>query len=228
MNRIDNDWLRTFDEAMLGYFAIDHEIPVSINVAEDFSRWRGDRLMAHYAPIRDLCLLILNEQMPLTVAGTTNGRSLLFPMEKVYEQYVEIGLRQWIPAGAQLKPQPARHHLAKHRDQNWFRLRPDFLIQYNDHSIIADAKWKLLDSSMDDSKQKYGLSQADLYQLFAYGQKYLHGSGTLYLFYPKTSRFNTPLPPFYFTQQLMLIVAPFDLEQATPVVDFHTSPFPEH
>jgi len=24
MNRIDADWLREFDEAMLGYFAIDH------------------------------------------------------------------------------------------------------------------------------------------------------------------------------------------------------------
>jgi len=205
-----------------------HEIPVSSNVAEDFRRWRGDRLMAHYATMRDWCSLILNEQMPLTVVGTITGQSLLFPMEKVYEQYVGIGLRQWIPAGATLKPQAAQHHLAQHRDQSWFQLRPDFLIQHNDHNIIADAKWKLIDSSMDDSKQKYGLSQADFYQLFAYGQKYLHGVGTLYLFYPKTSRFKTPLPPFYFTQQLMLIVAPFDLEQASPVMDFRTNASPEH
>lgn len=200
-----------------------HEIPVSSNVTEDFRRWRGDRLMAHYEPIRDWCSLILNEQMPLTVVGTVKGQSLLFPMERVYEQYVEIGLRQWIPAGAKLTPQAARHHLAIHLDQNWFQLRPDFLIQYNDHNIVVDAKWKLIDSTMDSKQQKYGLSQADFYQLFAYGQKYLNGTGTLYLFYPKTSRFNTPLPPFHFTQQLMLIVVPFDLEQASPVMDFHTN-----
>ncbi|WP_303748003.1 McrC family protein [Stenotrophomonas pigmentata] len=194
-----------------------HEIPTSSDVAEDFQRWRDDRLLAHYAPVRGWCSLILHEQMPLTVVGTSNGQSLLFPMEKVYEQYVGLGLRQWLPTGATLTLQAARHFLAKHRDQHWFQLRPDFLIDDGGQRVVADAKWKLLDGALDNGEQKYGLSQADFYQLYAYGQKYLGGTGTLYLFYPKTSRFSTSLPAFHFDGQLQLLVVPFDLEREQPV-----------
>jgi 5-methylcytosine-specific restriction enzyme subunit McrC len=203
-----------------------HEIPISSNVAEDFRRWRGDRLMAHYAEIRGWCLLILHEQMALTVVGTRKGQSLLFPMERVYEQYVGMGLRQWIPAGAKLTLQAGRHHLAKHRDQSWFQLRPDFLIDYDDQTVVADAKWKLVDDALDNGEQKYGLSQADFYQLYAYGQKYLNGTGTLYLFYPKTSHFSASLPPFHFNERLRLFVVPFDLEQGSPVSGFLAGPGP--
>lgn len=194
-----------------------HEIPVSNNVAFDFQRWHDDRLMAHYAPVRGWCSLILHEQMPLTVVGTCTGQSLLFPMEKVYEQYVGLGLRQWLPAGATLTLQAARHFLAKHRNQHWFQLRPDFMIDHDGRRVVADAKWKLLDGDLDNSEQKYRLSQADFYQLYAYGQKYLGGIGTLYLFYPKTSRFSTSLPPFHFNEQLQLLVVPFDLERERPI-----------
>lgn len=197
-----------------------HEIPASSNVAEDFQRWRDDRLMAHYAPVRGWCSLILHEQMPLTVVGTRNGQSLLFPMEKVYEQYVGMGLRQWLPAGAKLTLQAASHFLAKHRDQNWFQLRPDFLIDHDGRRVVADAKWKLLDGGRDTSEQKYGLSQADFYQLHAYGQKYLGGTGTMYLFYPRTTRFNAPLRPFHFNEQLQLLVVPFDLKSEKPVSQY--------
>lgn len=193
-----------------------HEIPASSNVAKDFQHWRDDRLMAHYAPLRGWCALILHQQMPLTVVGTRQGQSLLFPMEKVYEQYVGIGLRQWLPAGAKLTPQAASQFLARHRDQPWFQLRPDFLIEHDGQRVVADAKWKLLDSTQDNGEQKYGLSQADFYQLYAYGQKYLGGAGILYLFYPKTSRFNAPLPPFHFNEQLKLLVVPFDLHSEKP------------
>lgn len=197
-----------------------HEIPASSNVAEDFQRWRDDRLMAHYAPVRGWCSLILHDQMPLTVVGTQSGQSLLFPMEKVYEQYVGIGLRRWLPAGAKLMLQAARHYLAKHRDQHWFQLRPDFLIDHEGLRVVADAKWKLLDGSLDNSEQKYGLSQADFYQLYAYGQKYLGGAGTMYLFYPKTSRFSAPLRPFDFDARLQLLVVPFDLSSEKPVSSY--------
>ena len=83
--------------------------------------------------------------------------------------------------------------------------------------VVADAKWKLLDAALDNGEQKYGLSQADFYQLYAYGQKYLDGTGIMYLFYPKTSRFNVSLPPFHFNEQLQLLVVPFDLEREQPV-----------
>jgi 5-methylcytosine-specific restriction enzyme subunit McrC len=41
------------------------------------------------------------------------------------------------------------------------------------------SKWKRLDSN--DKENKYGISQGDMYQLYAYGQKYLNGSGDMFL-----------------------------------------------
>ncbi|WP_338879936.1 McrC family protein [Achromobacter veterisilvae] len=195
------------------------EIPPSQNQPEDFRRWRDERLMAHYAPLRPWVSLILHEQMPLTVAGTTQGQSLLFPMERVYEQYVGIGLSQKLPLDAKLTKQAASQYLTRHREQNWFQLRPDFLIELGGQRIVADAKWKLIDANLSSSGEKYGLSHADFYQLHAYGQKYLGGKGTMYVFFPRTSKFSEPLPPFHFDrdEQLTLHVLPFDLEACGPV-----------
>lgn len=195
------------------------EIPTSSNIREDFRRWREDRLMAHYAPARMWCSLILHEQMPLSVIGGYRGLSLLFPMEKVFEQYVGISLKQATPPGFQLVPQASRQYLCSHRpvgtreSKDWFELRPDFLVTHDrKNKLILDAKWKLLDSAKNDSESKYGLSQGDLYQLYAYGQKYLAGEGQLILLYPKTARFAEPLPQFKFDDGLVLHVLPFDLE----------------
>ncbi|MEO6078767.1 MAG: McrC family protein [Steroidobacteraceae bacterium] len=194
-----------------------HEIPPSRDVVEDFCQWRDDRLMAHYFPVRPWCSLILHEQMPLTSVGPQTGQSLLFPMEKVYEQYVGLGLLQWLPAGSGLITQASGRWLTQHRERDWFQLRPDFLIEYNGQRVVADAKWKILDTTKDSRNDKYDLSEADFYQLFAYGQKCLGGAGTMYLFFPKTSRFTVPLPPFHFNEHLQLHVVPFDLDTGRPV-----------
>lgn len=198
------------------------EIPASTNVRVDFRRWRDDRLMAHYAPVRMWCALILHEQMPLSILGDYRGLSLLFPMEKVYEQYVGTCLRTMVPAGYELVPQASRQSLCTHtpvgtiESKRWFELRPDFLItQGGKNKLILDAKWKLLDSGKNDSDSKYGLSQADFYQLYAYGQKYLGGKGTVLLLFPKTPQFTEPLPPFDFGDGLVLHALPFDLHQTT-------------
>ena len=77
-----------------------------------------------------------------------------------------------------------------------------------------DTKWKLLDAS--DHRNKYGISQADMYQLYAYGHKYLKKSKPpkkLMLVYPKTDKFEKPLPVFEYEEGLELDVVPFDLDE---------------
>ena len=91
-------------------------------------------------------------------------------------------------------------------------LKPDFLVQRGPQRWVLDTKWKRLDESRGGSKDKYDLSQADFYQLFAYGQRYLGGRGTMLLVYPKTSSFQEPLYEFTFNDELRLRVVPFDLE----------------
>lgn len=80
---------------------------------------------------------------------------------------------------------------------------------------MLDTKWKLLDSQASSGSTKYGLSQGDLYQLYAYGQSYLDGQGDIVLIYPRTEFFSEPLPVFEFpkSQELKLWVLPFCLRE---------------
>ncbi|WP_024298862.1 McrC family protein [Methylomicrobium lacus] len=188
------------------------EIPDSQNIAADFRQWRSDRLMAHYQPVRPWCELVLGQHMPLAMRGKTHGISLLFPMEKLFERYVEVKLRQRLPAQYTLKAQAASQSLCIHQDKNLFQLRPDFLIQSRQKTVLVlDTKWKLLSAA--DSENKYGLSQSDFYQMFAYGHNYLPGEGDMILIYPKTENFPETLQPFKFSEKLRLWVTPFDLEK---------------
>lgn len=188
------------------------ELPKSDDVEKDFRLWRNDRLMAHYQPLRPWCELILHQHMPKAVAGTFRGISLLFPMEKLFESYVEKQLRSALPAGARLQKHARTKYLCSHSHTFFFRLEPDLFLNLNGEKIILDTKWKLLDAS--DSKKKYGIGQADMYQLFAYGHKYLRGKGRLILLYPSHEKFNKDkvISDFKFDNDLRLSVLPFDLD----------------
>lgn len=99
-----------------------------------------------------------------------------------------------------------------------FRLEPDLLVRKGGQSWVLDSKWKRL--SATDRDKKYGLSQSDFYQLFAYGQKYLQGRGELVLIYPRRADFQQALAPFDFGGGLRLWVLPFDME-AECLLDTH-------
>jgi 5-methylcytosine-specific restriction enzyme subunit McrC len=190
------------------------EVPASTDKREDFKSWRNDQLMAHYQPIKPWCELILGEKSPLSVSGDWRGISLLFPMEKLFERYVEVSLRSQLIDGARLLPQRTSHSLCTHDNKPMFELRPDFLLTHGQRKWVMDAKWKLIDTS--DRSKKYGLSQADFYQLFAYGHTYLKGEeeGKMVLIYPHTESFPSPLDkPFIFSEKLKLWVLPFDLKR---------------
>ena len=139
-------------------------------------------------------------------------------MEAVFEAFVAKHLRRQLKAGYELKEQSNALSLVKHQGQDWFRLKPDLLLQSSDgrKCAVLDTKWKLLDKADGDSKKKYGLSQGDFYQLYTYAQYYLEGgTGTVVLIYPKTPSFDAPLPVFEFlkpTGKVKLWVLPFDLD----------------
>lgn len=194
-------------------------IPVSRDVPGDFARWRADRLTAHYREIKPWCSLILNQQVPLSLAGAWRGRSLLFPMERLYERYVTACLRRALAPGATLTAQACSEYLCSHGGARWFQLQPDILIRQGQSRWILDAKWKRLDGALGNSEHKYGLRQDDLYQMFAYGHKYLAGSGEMYLIHPRTSEFDGVPEPFFFSETLSLRVLAFDLEHGCLVGD---------
>lgn len=188
------------------------EVPVSRDVVLDFRAWRGGRLMAHYVEILPWCQLVLGQNLPLALHGDWHGMSFLFPMEKLFERFVEAALRRDLAAAARLTAQPRGTHLCEHEGQGFFQLRPDLVLEQDDRRIILDTKWKRLDSAARD--KKYGIAQSDFYQLFAYGHKYVDTGQPhmeLVLIYPKTADFAVPLPPFSFGPEMTLWVLPFEL-----------------
>ena len=143
--------------------------------------------------------------------GQADAPSLLFPMEAVFEAFVAQELRKQLKDGYHLRTQSTRLSLVKYNDKALFTLKPDLMIEQNNEvKYVLDTKWKLID--VTDEQNKFGLSQADFYQMYAYGQKYLKGEGALFLIYPYTEQFNKPIPySFDFNDELKLWVVPFQI-----------------
>ena len=191
------------------------DVPISERPSVDLLQVRLDRGMAHYSDALAWARLILEHESPLIGTGGHRSPSLLFPMEAVFEAFVAKHLKRQISLPFHLKPQVKTFSLVRHLEQNWFRLKPDFLVKNSDSNcLVLDTKWKLLDiKKKSNGTDKYGLSQADFYQLYAYGQSYLGGDGDIVLVYPKTEAFSQALPVFEFPKSdgLRLWVLPFCL-----------------
>lgn len=191
------------------------DVPPTTQTRIDFQQVRLDRGMGYYAEALAWVRLILDEESPLTGSGSHNAPSLLFPMEAVFEAFVAKHLAHQLTPSHILKTQARSHHLVRHRGRDWFRLEPDLLIRDSEQDmLVLDTKWKLLDGLKANGTDKYGLSQSDFYQLYAYGQSYLDGTGDVVLIYPKTDSFDCPLPVFNFPKcpDLRLWVLPFCLK----------------
>ncbi|QQG36716.1 MAG: McrC family protein [Micavibrio aeruginosavorus] len=187
------------------------EVPRSNDPLADLKAWQDDRLMQHYAPVKVWIELIVKGISPWTQIGSVRGISLLYPMEQLFEKYVFQVIREQTQNGYTVRAQSYAGWLAHHSGKDFFRLQPDIIIQKGETRVgVLDTKWKLLDQ--ENARQKYGISQADMYQLFAYSQKCLPSGGNLFLVYPKTSQFSKPLPEFSFSNMHRLWVVPFCLE----------------
>lgn len=197
------------------------DIPESVEVAKDFQRIsvRVERGMGYYAEALAWARLVLDEMSPLTGAGKHRAPSLLFPMEQLFEAFVAKYLAKQIKQNDppfKLVTQARTHCLVQHNKSDWFQLKPDLLVRSGTTGhLVLDTKWKTLSETQSSGSDKYGLVQADFYQLFAYGRYYLaNGSGDAVLIYPKTDQFSKALPVFKFkvVPELRLWVLPFCLD----------------
>ncbi|MBZ9610836.1 McrC family protein [Rheinheimera maricola] len=192
-----------------------NEIPFSKDHKRDFSAITLQRGMVHYDVPLKWARLVLDGLSPQAMSGKHQAYSLLFPMEALFESFVAHYLGKNLPAATQLTAQVQGKSLVLYGDKKYFLLKPDLMLMPAGlPSIILDTKWKLLDQTKSDGKDKFGLSQADFYQMLAYGYKYLSSSGQLVLIYPKSAQFDKPLQhSFVFDEehQLRLYVIPFDI-----------------
>jgi 5-methylcytosine-specific restriction enzyme subunit McrC len=133
---------------------------------------RIDRLNARYVPCLNLARLFLQETPPDVTAGRAVGLSLFFDMNELFEEYIgRIVAKILRPLGYDVRLQEARRHLVYDEiaERDAYLLKPDVVGRLgNKVAWIIDTKWKEL--SLLEAKE--GVSQADMYQMYAYSSRY--------------------------------------------------------
>lgn len=134
-----------------------------------------DRTNLRWHELVSLSKLLLGERFQTTAGGEAQGFSLLFEMNKLFEKYVARMLgRALMKDGLSVKSQGGLLYCLEERDaeqRGRFQTKPDILVKRGPEvMLIIDTKWKRLSARIDDPK--HGVSQADVYQMLAYGRIY--------------------------------------------------------
>lgn len=178
------------------------EVSFSRDFDSDFQSICRDRDFSRYEKILSWCRIFLKKEGISTFCGGTVSFSLLFDMNRVFEDFVADFFRK---SGRKVAAQKSGKYLVE-LPKKRFALRPDLIL---DDSEITDTKWKMIDSEASDGK--IGISQSDLYQMFAYGKKFQKKE--LMLIYPKSEKFLKSVPEkFSFGDEELQIVC-FDCER---------------
>jgi len=170
-----------------------------------FAKVKMDRQMKEYERVIRWSRLFLNNESFSSFSGNSVAFALLFDMNKVFEDFVAHHLRK---IGHSVETQLREKSLIEQPSPK-FALRPDLRIN---GTIIADTKWKVIADSRD-------ISQADLYQLFAYAKKF--SMPRVVLIYPYHDRFpeietmlydeNSSLSVMWFDCQTCLFSQEFEV-----------------
>lgn len=214
--------------------ALLSDIPQCKNVEGDLRiASSNNRLFSSYDLLIKWSAQFLLNRGFTTFSGDCVNQSLLFQAEKLFEDFIAYLFRKHAST-YNVHPQNHKYFLVdKHNERGMFKLIPDIVIESDKNSlkyecIIIDTKWKAIDSTRPD--KQYLLSMKDLYQLYAYGQKYKLGQSEevgeevipkLVLLYPYSERFSENLPEFIYEEikeqiGLKLMVVPFDLSGEKP------------
>lgn len=214
------------------------DVPTCMNVENDLKiACATNRLFSSYDMVIKWSSQFLLNKGFTTFSGDIVNQSLLFQAERLFEDFIAFLFRKYAPFYYNTDAQNARYFLVdRHDGRGMFKLRPDIVVEKNVDDpnydcIIIDTKWKALDSTRPD--KNYLIDIKDMYQLYAYGQKYRHGHikdggldiyPKLILIYPYSERFTSNLPDFVYDEikdnlGLKLMVVPFNLAEPTTYKD---------
>ena len=107
--------------------------------------------------------------------------SLMFDMNVVFERFVASELQTaLVGTGLAVRPQLSGCSLLRKEGKPKFQLKPDIGVFRGEELVcLIDTKWKRL----DPQKSHFGVSQADMYQMYAYGKEF--NAPLTMLLYPK-------------------------------------------
>ena len=188
------------------------DIDSSKDIQNDFSKINSNnRLLLNYKTVVEWSEIFLMNKSFTNFKGDNLNIAILFPMEKIFEDYLAYLFNKY-SEGYKIKTQDKSYFLIEeHRNKKCFGLQPDIVIGSETlNQKVIDTKWKLLDENAD--RKNYNISQADMYQLYAYGKKYSTKAHEprLVLLYPNNPMFTEKLDPFMYEGDLKLEVVPFD------------------
>lgn len=158
------------------------DVSESTNYTDDFSKCIADRNMKGYTTALLWSKVFLQGKSFTSFSGSNVAFALLFPMETLFESYVaSIMKKQLQDTRYSVSAQDKGYHLFDSPKK--FMLKPDIVVKSKRDSevFVMDTKWKLLSIL----KANAGISQADMYQMYAYQKKYKAKNITL--LYPKTA-----------------------------------------
>ena len=181
------------------FISIFDEIDASDNIDADFNRCESGRAAKYYERVMKLCSVFLREKSFTPYGGNDSAFALLFPMDKLFEGYFAKKLEEYLyetHSGVEFHKQFAGKYLF---EGNKFLLKPDIFLKGQNGNIIIDTKWKVLDAKVDN----YGISQGDMYQMYAYHTRY-DNVRKVALLYPFTS--GVPDIPCYKTNAVNIDV----------------------
>ena len=217
--------------SVLGMFS---DIPASSNIEADLKfALAKNRLYSSYDLLMQWSSQFLTNRGFTNFSGNCVNQSLLFQAERLFENFIAFLFKKYAPtyrrSSLGASAQNSRYYLVdRHNGNGMFRLRPDIVVESDKDSsryecIIIDTKWKAIDSQSPN--RNYLIDMKDIYQLYAYGQKYMQGESPrvghevipkLVLVYPYSEKFTEKLPEFVYEDVLekyglKLMVVPFDL-----------------
>lgn len=127
--------------------------------ADDVRALVYHRMNEPYRHAHQLCTLFLDAASLHEIEGTTQFRSFLIDMNKVFEEFVTQSLLDRVRFPFNIVAQESRHHLGMGRE---VPLRPDLIVRREGRIItVADCKYKALIGGVDYRQQDY-------YQVLAY------------------------------------------------------------
>jgi len=184
-------------------------VELSQNINNDLKQIKVGRGMEHYHNALIWAKVFLKKESFSSFSGDTIAFAILYPMEKLWECFVEWWLEKTYKH-LQIEAQNGGFDFVK----NLFTVRPDFLIKKENKIIsVADAKWKLINNNND-------FSQSDFYQLFTYKHIFLKEHIeenceliSLKIYYPQTDYLKENQVFEYFKNEGKIKILPLDLQK---------------
>ena len=156
------------------------------------------RLHPAYVPLLNLARLFLDGGSLQLSGGNQELFAFVFDMNRLFERFVfrflgrhrtAILPSEWHDCALRPQSTGTVTHLAHREGRAVFRLEPDIALCRPDGSLplLIDTKYKQL----DDRARAGGVSQADMYQMYAYAHRY--ACPRILLLYPQTSGMTEPM-----------------------------------